>query len=63
MTTLKDRKDSGPFRKPGKVLDQSELNQIADTAPEAVDSAIASLRKAGMVKTADLIEAQPSESL
>ena len=52
--------DSEPFRKPGKVLDSSEFNQIADTSSEAVDTAIASLRRAGMVKTAELIEAQPA---
>lgn len=52
-----NRNDSEPFRKPGKVLDASEYQQIADSAPEAVESAIGALRKAGMSKTAELIEA------
>ena len=52
-------KDSEPFRKQGKVLDSSEYNLIADTSNGlAVESAIASLRRAGMVKTAELIEAE-----
>jgi hypothetical protein len=50
--------DSEPFRKQGKILDSSELNLIADTSSEAVESAIASLRRSSMVKTADLIEAK-----
>jgi hypothetical protein len=53
--------DSEPFRKSGKVLDESEYNQIADTAPEAVESAIVALRKSGFDKTAELIEAKPAE--
>lgn len=52
--------DSEPFRKQGKVLDSSEFNQIADANAEAVETAIASLKRAGMVKTAELIEAIPT---
>ena len=59
MTATQDRNDSTPFRKQGKILDQSEYNQIADLVPDAVESAIAVLRKSGFEKTADLIEAQP----
>lgn len=51
--------DSEPFRKQGKILDSSEYKLIADTSSEAVESAIASLRRAGMVKTVSLIEAVP----
>ena len=56
-TQLQQNNDSEPFHKQGKVLDSFEYNQIADTSSETVESAIASLRKAGMVKTASLIEA------
>lgn len=59
MTATQNRTDSMSFRKPGKILDKSEYNQIADSASEAVESAIAALRKSGFEKTADLIEAQP----
>lgn len=59
MATNQDRTYYTPFRKQGKVLDSSEYNQIADTVPEAVESAIAALRKSGFEKTADLIEAKP----
>lgn len=59
MTATQDRNDSTPFRKLGKVLDSSEYNQIADSAPDAVENAIAVLRKSGFEKTADLIEAKP----
>lgn len=59
MTATQNRTDSISFRKPGKILDKSEYNQIADSASEAVESAIAALRKSGFEKTADLLEAQP----
>lgn len=52
--------DSEPFIKPGKVLTPQEFNQIANTSSEAVETAIASLKRAGMVKTAELIEATPA---
>lgn len=53
--------DSEPFRKPGKVLTPQEFNQIAETNAEAVDTAIASLKRSGMIKTAELIEATSNE--
>lgn len=59
--TIANHLDSEAFRKQGKVLDASEFNQIADTSPEAVEMAIASLKRTGMVKTAELIEATSDE--
>jgi hypothetical protein len=53
--------DSEIFQKPGKVLDDSEYQKIADESSEAVDAAITALRKAGMNKAVELIEATDSE--
>jgi hypothetical protein len=52
--------DSELFHKPGKVLDDSEYQKIADESPEAVEAAIMALKKAGMNKTVELIEATDS---
>jgi hypothetical protein len=49
------------FHKAGKVLDDSEYQKIADEAPEAVEAAITALKKAGMTKTVELIEASDNE--
>lgn len=54
--------DSEPFQKSGKVLDDSEYQQIADESSQVVDSAIESLKRAGMLKTVELIEASDNET-
>lgn len=51
-----------PFQKRGKVLDDSEYQQIADESSQAVESAIASLKRDGLVKTVELIEANDYEN-
>lgn len=51
-----------PFQRAGKVLDDYEYQKIADEAPEAVESAIEALRRAGMSKTVELIEATGNET-
>lgn len=51
-----------PFQKLGKVLDDAEYQNIADSSSEAVESAIATLRKAGFNKAVELIEATDNET-
>lgn len=62
LPRFKAHLDSNPFQKPGKVLDDSEYQQIADESSQVVDSAIASLKRDGMLKTVELIDAIDNET-